>query len=337
MKTIRHFAFVLLVFSLVHGLRAQSGLNNIFAAGLEDARRFSASYFDPLNESIVFTTSSGWYNSAKAKPLGGFEISVIGTVSGLNGKTEKTQFSLNTGDYQNLQFASGPETQIVSTALGDQVGIGVFVEGAGGADRRDFQLPTGLGSDISFVPTGYVQAAVGLIKGTEVKARFLPKVGFQGTRVGLIGAGIQHDFTSHIPADKLLPIAVSGVIGYTRVSGEYDFTNSDIISGSGQRVDQALSVWNFSAVVSTKLPIINFYGGLGFTTGTAETSLLGTYVVSEGPFQQTYTDPFTLDNRYSGFTGTAGFKLKLGFIRFHADYQLSEFSNVTAGVHFGFR
>jgi hypothetical protein len=337
MKTARFFSFAFFVFSLVQGINAQSGLNNIFAAGLEDARRFSDSYFDPLNESIVFTTSSGWYNSAKAKPLGGFEISVIGTVSGLNGKNEKTQFTLNTGDYQNLQFASGPQTQPVSSALGGQEGIGVFVEGAGGADRRDFQLPAGLGSDISFVPTGYLQASVGLIKGTEIKARFLPKIGFQGTRVGLIGAGIQHEFTSHLPADKLLPVAVSGVIGYTRVSGDYDFTVSDIVTGSGQRVDQLLSVWNFSAVVSTKLPIINFYGGLGYTTGSAETSLLGTYEVVQGPIQQTYTDPFTLDNRYSGFTGTAGFKLKMGPFRFHADYQLSEFSNVTAGVHFGFR
>ena len=90
-------------------------------------------------------------------------------------------------------------------------------------------------------------------------------------------------------------------------------------------------------MASTKLPVINFYGSLGYMTGKSETDLLGTYTVTSGPFQTTYTDPFSVTKKASGATATLGTKLKLGFFRLHADYTLAEFNLLTVGVHFGFR
>lgn len=67
-----------------------------------------------------------------------------------------------------------------------------------------------------------------------------------------------------LPADKLLPVAISAVIGYTNLNGEYDFTDSSTISGSDQRIDANFKTWNFSAVVSTRnIPVINFMVVLG--------------------------------------------------------------------------
>src|SRR5690606_16939669 len=116
--------------------------------------------------------------------------------------------------------------------------------------REVFELPSGLASEnLDFVPSGYLQASVGLIKGLEVKARFLPKIKFgDDVRLGLLGAGLQYDFTKLLPADKLLPIAVSAVIGYTGLDGEYDFTDSATIAGSDQRIDASFKTWNLSAV-----------------------------------------------------------------------------------------
>jgi len=321
---------------------AQTDFNNVFAAGVDDAEQFTSDYMAPLSESVVYSLATGWYNTADAKPLGGFEISIIGNITGFKNKSDKKAFILDPNDYENLDFVDNPGiAREVSTALGDFSGTTVFVEGevAGFVTRKEFDLPSGLsGEGVDFIPSGYIQASVGLIKGTEIKARFLPKMEYEDASISLIGFGIQHDFTKLLPADKVLPVAISAVIGYTNISGDYDLTNVNIVDGENQRIEASIGTWNFSGVVSTKLPIINFYGGIGYVSGKSVTDVLGTYRVTEGPFaSETYIDPFSIIKKVSGVTGTIGTKLKLGFFRLNAEYNLGEFNTATVGVNFGFR
>ena len=316
----------------------QSAIDDLLLAGIEDARQFTNDYLAPASEGIIYGVSGSWYNTADAKPLGGFEISLIGNLTFFQNKEDKKQFVLNTADYENLQFVNGSTSQPVSTALGDIEGVMVFVEDDLGLLRQEFELPSGLASEgLNFLPSGYIQASVGLIKGTEVKARFLPPINTSDAKISFYGFGLQHEFTKHLPADKVMPVAISAVIGYTRFDGKYDLTGSEIISGQDQRFEMDINSWIFQAVVSTKLPIINFYGGLGYLTGKAQTDVLGTYVVSSGPVQETYVDPFSVSADASGIVGNIGTRLKLGIFRLHADYSLGEFNNLSFGLSFGFR
>ena len=319
---------------------SQSNVNELFAAGINDAEKFSDSYFGPVSEGAIYSLSNGWYNTADSKPLGGFEISIIGNMTSFKNKEDKKTFVLNTADYENLQFVDGSTTKPVSTALGDLEGINVFVEAdvLGVPTREEFELPTGLASEnINFIPSAFLQVSVGLVKGLEVKARFLPKIDTEEVALGLYGAGLQYDFSKLLPADKILPVALSAVIGYTHLNATYDFTDSNIVDGSDQKIDVDINVLTVQALASTKLPVINFYGGIGYVSGKSTTDVLGTYNVQSGPFQETYVDPFTLTRKASGVSGTLGAKLKLGFFRLHADYSLAEFNNLTVGVNFGFR
>ncbi|QWX82875.1 hypothetical protein H0I23_10420 [Cellulophaga sp. HaHaR_3_176] len=326
-------SFAMLCTTLVIG---QANINDIFAAGVNDAERFTNDYMNPVSEGMIYSISNGWYNSASAKPLGGFEISIIGNVSPF--KDEKKSFVLNTSDYENIKFADGSDSKLVSSALGDLEGIGVYVEDEDGLFRQNFTLPSGLSAEgVNFVPSAFLQASVGVIKGTEIKARFLPKISTDEVAVGFYGLGIQHEFTSLLPVDKIWPVAISGVIGYTHLNGSYDFSDTDIIAGENQKIETRVNTWNFQAIVSTKLPVINFYGGIGYLTGKSKTDILGTYIVQEGPFQQTIEDPFSLNTDASGVTANIGTKLKLGFFRLNADYTIAEFNSFSVGLNFGFR
>jgi hypothetical protein len=317
---------------------AQSNINEVLAAGLADAEQFTNDYLSPVSEGAIYSISGSWYNTADAKPLGGFEISIIGNMTMYKNKEDKKAFELNTADYENLQFSDASTTKSVSTALGDLQGIMVFVEDENGLLREDFELPSGLASEnINFIPSAYVQGSVGIIKGTEIKAKFLPKINTDEVSIGLYGIGVQHDFTKHLPADKLLPVAISAVIGYTHLDGTYDFTNTNIVAGENQRIETKIDSWIFQAVASTRLPVINFYGGIGYLSGKSNTDVLGTYIVTGGPFQQTYTDPFSINKDASGVVANVGAKLKLGFFRLHADYSIAEFNNLSVGLNFGFR
>ena len=279
-------------------------LNDIFVSGVADAERFANAYLSPVSEGAIYSISNGWYNTADAKPLGGFEISIIGNITGFKNKDDKKAFLLDPADYENLDFVQNPgQARMVSTALGDIEGVEVFVEDQSGVFREDFELPSGLAAEnLNFIPSGYIQASVGLIKGLEVKARFLPKIKFDDdAKLGLFGAGLQYDFTKILPADKVMPVAISAVIGYTNLNGEYDFTDSSTIEGSNQRIDASFKTWNFSAVVSTKnIPVINFYGGLGYITGKSDIDLLGTYQANGPFFSETVEDPFTVSKNASG-------------------------------------
>lgn len=333
----RYITFFIGFIFMGGSLTAQSNINDLLAAGLDDANRFTESYLSPVAEGVLFNLGGSWLNTAKAKPLGGFEISVVGAISPLAGKTDKTAFDLNIADYQNLRFADGSSSKQVSTALGDISGINMVIEDENGLFSESFELPTGIGSALSFIPSGYIQASVGLFKGTEIKGRFLPEVNTDEVNVSLYGVGLMHDFTSHVPANKLLPIAVSGFVGYTKLSGDYQFSSTGFISGQNQRIALDMGTWSFQAAVSTTLPIINFYGSLGYISGTSNLDLLGTYQVTTGPFQNTYTDPISISNTANGVTASVGTKLKLGFFRLHAEYTKAQFDLISAGVHLGFR
>ena len=77
---------------------AQSNINEILAAGLNDAERFTTDYLAPASEGFMYSLSSGWYNTADAKPLGGFEVSIIGNMANYKNKDDKKAFELNTAD-----------------------------------------------------------------------------------------------------------------------------------------------------------------------------------------------------------------------------------------------
>ncbi len=316
-------------------------LNDIFVSGVADAERFANAYLAPVSEASIYSISNGWYNTADAKPLGGFEISIIGNMTGFKNKDDKKAFLLNPAEYENLDFVDNPgQARMVATGLGDIEGVNVFVEDESGLFREEFELPTGLSAEnLNFIPSGYLQGSVGLVKGLEVKARFLPKIKFDDdAKIGLFGAGLQYDFTKMLPADKVLPVAISAVIGYTNLNGEYDFTESSTISGSNQRIDASFKTWNFSAVVSTRnIPVINFYGGVGYITGKSDIDLLGTYEANGPFFSETVVDPFSVSKKASGVSANLGTKIKLGFFRLNAEYNISEFSTFTFGVNFGFR
>ncbi|BAO74684.1 hypothetical protein WPG_0454 [Winogradskyella sp. PG-2] len=154
----------------------------------------------------------------------------------------------------------------------------------------------------------------------------------------MYGAGLQLEFTQWLPADKLWPVAVSGLVAYNHIDGSYDITDSSGIDGENQRLENKTNTWLFQLIASTKLPVINFYGGLGYIKGKSESDLLGNYRVTDGVLTtQTIIDPFSVSSEVSAVRATGGIKLKLGFFRLNAEYHMSEFNVFSLGVNLGFK
>lgn len=320
--------------------KAQNDLDVFLAAGIDDAQRFANDYLAPGTNGLMYSMNAGWFNTADAKPLGGFEISVIANASLIN--NESKMFSMNTADYNNIQFSQGGNSQMVATALGennpDVSVLLTYEDPIFGNLTEEVTLPSGIGSGTAnLLPTAFIQGAVGLSKGIEVKARFVPKIDADDVSLSMYGAGLQMEFTKWLPADKLLPVAISGLVAYTHLNGSYNLTESSGIQGDNQRLENDTNTWLFQLIASTKLPIINFYGGLGYIKGKSESDLLGRYEITGAGQSKVVTDPFSVSSEASGVRGTLGTKLKLGFFRFNAEYHLAEFNAFSVGLNFGFR
>lgn len=310
---------------LFMGAKAQNDFDNLLSAGLEDAERFVKDYARPGPEAVVFTLANGWYNDARVKPVGDFEISFIGGISAVNSNDHK--FTLNQNDYNFLRFQEGPSVQEVSTILGQNSPDIIMNIVEGDQVLGSVSLPQGIDSKpIENLPNFIIQGSVGLPFSTELKLRFLPEVEHKEVTSQFFGIGLQHEFTNWIPSFKVLPIAVSGFIGYNKFEGEYKFSEqSSFLSASNQTISSDIDAWHYALLVSTKLPVVNFYGSLGSAFGSSDSILVGDELA----------DPIKFDSSVNGFRATLGAKLTLGFFRLNIDYSFQEFNSLNAGINFG--
>lgn len=338
----KKYSVLMLLFATII-TQAQNQLEDLLAAGIEDAQRFTEGYISPAAEGVIYNLSNGWIQSAQVKKPLKFEISFIGNATFV--KDEKRSFTLNTAEFNNLYFRDESASKNVATAFGENSPnvrmYAVVTDGTGFFEEEvEFNLPQGLASEnMNFLPSAFLQARMGIFKATELKIRYFPKIDYEDVKTGLIGFGLQHEFTQMLPADKIFPVAISGFIGFTNFNSSFDFTDSQIIEGSRQRFEVKQNSWLFQLHASTKLPVINFYGGLGYVTGTSDFDVLGTYTVRAGtPLTETsstFEDPFSVKNKVSGVKATLGTRLSLSFFSIYAEYNLAEYSTASAGIGFG--
>jgi hypothetical protein len=319
-------------------IHAQDGIESLLSSGLEDTNKFLNNYSQPSSEALVYNLANGWYNTAKVKKLGRFEISVIAGVSQID--DESTFFSLNDNEYNALTFETGSNIQNVGTIFGENnPPINMTVE-ENGVAVASVTLPQGLGSEnIEYFPNIMLQGSVGLPFSTELKLRFLPEVETDDVSTQFFGAGLQHEFTNSIPGLKLLPVALSGFVGYNKLKGDFRFSaQSSAVSASNQSISTDVDSWHYAVLVSTKMPVINFYGSIGAVSGTADTRLKGEYQINTGVSQvqgTTVVDPIQLETSVNGMRATLGTKLTLAFFRLNIDYSFQKFNTLNVGINFG--
>jgi len=332
------YIVALCAFCFVLNAHSQANIEDLLAAGIEDAKRFSTDYFNPATEGVAYAINNGWFNSAEHLKGFSVELSLIGNVSFI--PDQKKSFLMVTSDYENIRFEDDSSTKQVATALGhndpDITIIITYDDPIFGNQEVALTLPTGIGSEnIDLIPTTFIQANVSLVKGTQIKGRYFPKIKSSDAEIGLYGFGIQQEFTTWLSDRSNWPVAISGLIAYTHLDGSYDFTESSTVEGENQRVETDVNTYLFELVASTKLNIINFYGGIGYISGKTTSDLLGTYRVTDGiTFSEDIVDPFSIKQDISGIRATFGAHLGLGIFGLNADYTFAEFNSASLGINF---
>jgi hypothetical protein len=164
----------------------------------------------------------------------------------------------------------------------------------------------------------------------------------------------------YIPGNKLLPFDVSLFGGYTKLEGnvplsilpESGITQSfsPVVSFDGQKMNVQVSSMNVSAIASLNLPVVTFYGGLGYSKTKTALQLDGNFptpvlVATPNPHveynnsgvktSKDFSD-IAIEN-FSGLRANIGLRIKLAVITIHGDYTRAQYNVVSAGLGVSFR
>ena len=90
----------------------------------------------------LYSVTGGWFNSAETLKPFRFGFSIIGSAAIV--KDERKNFTVNTSDYEYLQFQDGSSSKDVATLFGDHPDpVLAFVEvddGMGGTEQVEITL-----------------------------------------------------------------------------------------------------------------------------------------------------------------------------------------------------
>ncbi len=320
-----------------------------------DGVKYLQAYITPWANAFGAGLNGGWYNTAKPHKLGGFDIT-------LSASAGVVPTSAETFDISKIGLSSSVTgIGLASTVAGPKTEGPLMTYKISGVTLASFNAPQGVA--FRYIPVPTAQVGIGLPFGTELKVRFIPKIKIKDGDISLWGVGLVHSLMQYLPGNKILPFDVSLFAGYTKLKGNvplslepdpsitlaYTSVNPATAFNS-QYLKMGVGALNISAIASLNLPVITFYGGVGYTKTKTTMDLSGNFplpvlVTTPTPHAE-YNDSGVKKGsdfpnmdivNFSGLRANIGFRLKLAVITIHADYTSAQYNVLTAGLGVSFR
>jgi hypothetical protein len=337
---------LILIAPVVANAQDENDLVNFLNAGKDDASLLMTAYLNPVIEGLSYGFNGGWFHTAKAHKSLGFDLGV--SVNAVFIPSSKYYFDPtdpNAFNFKTIvpdEFSSTTSNGLAPTIAGpaEETTYGVDTDAISGTPdgQADFFFngPEGLDFKDVFKVSGVlsptIQAGIGVYWNTDLKIRWMPKVDVGSSNITYFGAGLMHDIKQHFPGLRLMPFELSVLVGYTNIKGETSMSGT-FEPGNDPRpqmMDYNLNAWLFEALISRKLAIVTFYGGIGYNTIKTTSDVTGTYVIPE--IGEELVDPVSLRFQNESMRLTAGMRFNFGPIYLSGDYTLQEYSTVSVGL-----
>ncbi len=320
------------VFVPLSGHLVAQNLDDLISGSKADANYLMEGYTAPFMKALGAGLNQGWYNTAKPHKKFGVDLTI--SVAAIAIPSSDKFFTVNNSKLQNIELVTDHSGQSVTSGTGTGKVPTVFGP-SNTSSGYDFVAPApsapfagieGVGiADLpmSRLPVPVVNLGFGLPKSIDIKFRFVPSVGSDEAKFSLFGVGVMHDVKQYIPGIKMLPFDLSGFVGYTRMSVNAELDDTD----PTKKGEFKVSATTIQALVSKKIAVLTFYGGVGYNFSKSNLAVKGTYDLDGVPVK----DPVDLSVAFSGPRATAGMRLKLAVITFHGDYTFQKYSALTVG------
>jgi len=337
-------------------VNAQSDVAEFLKAEKVDANTLVQAYLNPYGKAFGDGLNMGWYNSAKTHKLGGLDFAIIAT--GIQIATSDQAFDIIKLKLQKLSLEN-PSDHLAPTVAGRmELGPKLVAKDSDGSTAFSFNTPDGAG--MNFVPMPMVQLTFGALPHTDLIGRFVPEVKYDNDgdqmKVDFWGIGVKHNFMEWLPGLKELPFdaavfgsisQVNGQSGLTLTPEDYNEPTATVTynNTNDQLLKLKTKTSRFGLVVSKKLGVLTFFGGLGQCKSETTINVFGKYPVlskdSKGNLiisdDDAIYDPVSISFKTSNFCADLGVRLKLGFFSMFASVNKAEYVSYTSGISLGFR
>ena len=292
-------------------------IDNLFNANQADVETLTKAYFEPFGTGFSTALNSGWVTKAAPTKTLGFSVQVKFAATMVPSSAQ----SFDANDL-NLTGIGRIEGDVSYTVSGDKTdGQRLFPTVNGIESPIPIKLPKGIGSSV--VPAAMIQANVGLIKGTDLTARYIPETSLNKFgNISLVGLGIKHGINQWIPAGKLLPIDISIMAAFTSLTHNVEIATN-------QELETTTESFVVNGIIGKKLPFISGFTGIGFQSGKFNFDLeKGGLLANPISYQQ---------DSDAAIHAIAGTQVKIGLMRIYLEATIAEYVTYNVGLGIGLR
>ena len=276
-------------------------------------------YIRPIADGFSAGLNNGWYNTAKPHKFGGFDITIAGNIVLIPESYKMFLISEIGGN-----SFSGGETP---TIVGDKAPSEITYNG------NSVKMPSGL--NIPVFPVPIVQAGIGLLKGTEINIRYLPKINVEKVdQINLYGFGVKHDLLQWIPGGKILPISLSVQGGYTKFKSSVVIEN--VIGDRNNELAFDVEAMIANIILSKKILMFTPYASIGYSYSKSLFKIDGDYAV--GAFELNAEELTNIEyESNTEIRANLGFRFNIAILALQANYTISKYPVATLGAGISFR
>jgi len=307
-------------------------------------------YISPFSTAFGTAMNSGLYHTAKPHGILGFDVSVKMAFVSIPDDALTFEFIMPQVEYQSIKldgniiypdrenptvFGSSEVDSFRTTPESVEAAFRqVFIVDSGWTEQRfNNVFPSGNwttksdsipafqkipGIDLTTMPFVIPQVSVGLPMSTEVMLRFLPTIdaGDVGD-VDFLGIGVKHCLSQYIPV-PLFPVKISGQFVWQKLT-------------IGDLLESRHTAFNIHASKTFGLGVtITPYVGLGMESSNLKVD----YTIETGnPLNPLEGQHVSFDlNGDNSFRMALGARVGLPFVTLNVDYNVGEYSTISAGL-----
>ena len=276
-------------------------------------------YIRPIADGFSAGLNNGWYNTAKPHKFGGFDITIAGNIVLIPESYKIFSISEIGGNSFN-----GGETP---TIVGEKESSEITYNG------NSVKMPSGL--NIPVFPVPIVQAGIGLIKGTDMNIRYLPKINVgKVDQINLYGFGVKHDLLQWIPGGKILPISLSVQGGYTKFNSTIVVEN--VIGDRNNELAFDVEAMTANIILSKKILMFTPYASIGYNSSKSSFKIDGNYAVGALEINAKELTNIEYESN-TELRANLGFRFNIAILALQANYTISKYPVATLGAGISFR
>lgn len=237
---------------------------------IQDAIYFTDLYITPATDAAVYQAASSWVNTPQKAERWSFTLGVHMNTFFVP-KSDRS-FQLNNSDLGFFQIEN-QDSALTPTALGSDEFV--TLKGVLGGSDVSLKSPEGVDRDLIIYP--YLQGSLGFGFGTEVIAKFSPKITLKNVEYQVYGLGLKHSLSQYFHHIEDSNFFVSALVGYSKEDLTVSFLDIETKYGNlgFNALNSLIDTWQFQLNASKKWNKFELMSGIITNTSSFEYKVKG--------------------------------------------------------------